>query len=90
MDCVGWVRVGDWPLPRTRAGALGSLQTQPDGEGFDRQDRLTAKLRADLDSDCEVFWKQETRRRLAELESGRVQAIPGDRVSDENRKTVGR
>jgi len=40
-------------------------------------DRLTTKLRAELDSDSELFWKQETRRRLVELESGRVQAICG-------------
>jgi putative addiction module component (TIGR02574 family) len=53
-------------------------------------DRLTAKLRAEVDPESEPLWKQETRRRLAELESGRVQAIPGDRVSDEIRKIVGR
>ena len=35
-------------------------------------------------------WRDETRRRLAELESGKVQAVPGDVVSERIRKIVGR
>ena len=53
-------------------------------------DRLTLTLHADADPEIEDSWKQETRRRLAELETGNVQAIPGDVVSDRVRKIVGR
>ncbi len=53
-------------------------------------DRLTFALHADIDSEIDQSWKQETRRRLAELESGRVRAVPGDDVSNRVRKIVGR
>ena len=53
-------------------------------------DRLTLTLHADADPEIEDSWKQETRRRLADLESGKVQAIPGDVVSSRIRKIVGR
>ncbi|MEI7733191.1 MAG: addiction module protein [Verrucomicrobiota bacterium] len=53
-------------------------------------DRLTTALYADRDSVIEDSWKQEARRRLAELESGSVEANPGDVVSDNIRKIVGR
>ena len=53
-------------------------------------DRLTLTLHADIEPEVEESWKQETRRRLADLESGKVQAIPGEVVSHRIRKIVGR
>ena len=53
-------------------------------------DRLTLTLQAGVAPEIEAAWKQETRRRLAELESGQVQPIPGDVVSARIRKIVGR
>lgn len=53
-------------------------------------DRLTLTLYDDVEPEIETAWKQETRRRLAELENGKVQAIPGDVVSSRIRKIVGR
>lgn len=53
-------------------------------------DRLTSALHMGIDSEIEESWKQETRRRLAELESGSVQAVPGDVVSHNIRGIVGR
>lgn len=53
-------------------------------------DRLTSALHTDVEPEIEAAWKQETRRRLAELESGQVQAIPGEVVSRRIRKIVGR
>jgi putative addiction module component (TIGR02574 family) len=47
-------------------------------------------LHTDVEPEIESAWKQETRRRLAELESGKVQAVPGDVVSSRIRKIVGR
>ena len=53
-------------------------------------DRLTSGLHADVEPEIEFAWKRETRRRLAELESGNVQAVPGEVVSSRIRKIVGR
>ena len=53
-------------------------------------DRLTSALHTDVEPGIESAWKQETRRRLAELESGKVQAVSGDMVSERIRKIVGR
>lgn len=41
------------------------------------------------DSAVQEAWDREIARRLAELESGKVQAIPGDQVMAEVRKLVG-
>ena len=38
----------------------------------------------------DAAWKQETRRRIAEIESGAVIGIPGEEVSDRIRKIVAR
>jgi putative addiction module component (TIGR02574 family) len=41
------------------------------------------------ESEVEAAWGREIDRRLAELESGQVQAIPGEQVMAEVRKIVG-
>jgi putative addiction module component (TIGR02574 family) len=53
-------------------------------------DRLTSALHTDVEPEIESAWKLETRRRLAELENGKLQAVPGDVVSRRIRKIVGR
>ena len=53
-------------------------------------DRLTSALHTGIEPEIESAWKQETRRRLAELENGKVQAVPGEVVSRRIRKIVGR
>jgi hypothetical protein len=40
-------------------------------------------LHGGIDPRVEEAWRQETRGRIAEIESGRVQGIPGDQVSAE-------
>lgn len=52
-------------------------------------DRLTEELRAS-DPEIEVAWRQEARRRLAEIENGAVQAVDGEEVSAHVRRIVGR
>jgi putative addiction module component (TIGR02574 family) len=42
------------------------------------------------DPGIDTAWKQETRRRVAEIESGAVTGIPGEEVSARIRKIVGR
>ena len=51
-------------------------------------DRLSQGLH--LSSGIEQSWKDETRRRVADIESGKVLGIPGPDVSDRIRKIVGR
>jgi putative addiction module component (TIGR02574 family) len=53
-------------------------------------DRLTLTLHQAIDPEIDDDWKQETRRRLAEIESGHVQAVPGEEVSARIRRIVGR
>jgi putative addiction module component (TIGR02574 family) len=53
-------------------------------------DRLTLSLYPTPDPEVESAWKTETRRRLAEIENGEVQEIPGNEVSDRVRRIVGR
>ena len=53
-------------------------------------DRLTLELHQTIDPSLEDAWKQETRRRVKEIESGSVQGVPGDDVSLRIRKIVGR
>ncbi len=51
--------------------------------------RLTEDLRAS-DQAIEEPWKQEVRRRLAEIENGTVPPTDGETVSARIRQTVGR
>jgi putative addiction module component (TIGR02574 family) len=53
-------------------------------------DRLTMSLHDATDSATEDAWKKETRRRVAEIESGKVRGVPGDEVSAHIRKIIGR
>ena len=47
------------------------------------------ELYTELEPEVEKAWGQEVERRLAELESGKVQAIPGEEVMARMRKIVG-
>lgn len=51
--------------------------------------RLEERLHS-IDPQIETAWRDEAHRRLAELQSGQVQAIPGDEVSARIRQIVGR
>ena len=53
-------------------------------------DRLTISLYETSDTGVEDAWKTETRRRIAEIENGEVQGIPGDEVSARVRRIIGR
>jgi putative addiction module component (TIGR02574 family) len=53
-------------------------------------DRLTLSLHETADPGVEEAWKKETRRRVAEIENGEVQGIPGDEVSARVRRIIGR
>lgn len=51
--------------------------------------RLTVELRAG-DAEIETSWKQEARRRLAEIEKDDTQSVDGELVSARIRQIVGR
>ena len=51
--------------------------------------RLAEELHTS-DPAINAAWEQETRRRLAEIESGNVQPVDGEAVSARIRHTVGR
>jgi len=51
--------------------------------------RLTEDLHA-ADPETEAAWKSEIDRRVQEIQSGKVQGIPGEEVSARIRKIIGR
>jgi putative addiction module component (TIGR02574 family) len=52
-------------------------------------DLLLAESFAQPDPEIDAAWRVETRRRIAEIESGKVQGIPGEQVMAELRQIVG-
>lgn len=53
-------------------------------------DRLLADTVSTPDADVEQAWKDETRRRIAEIESGPEPGVPGDEAMAQLRRIVGR
>ena len=53
-------------------------------------DRLAVELHGGIAPEIEESGRQETRRRIAEIESGRELGVPGAEVSARIRKIVGR
>ena len=53
-------------------------------------DSLNMKLHQGISPDVSAAWKQEARRRLAEIQDNVEQPVDGDEVSAEVRRIVGR
>lgn len=53
-------------------------------------DRLLAESFTPPDPDTDAVWKEEIRRRITDIESGREPGVDGDEVMAEVRKIVGR
>lgn len=51
--------------------------------------RLTEDLHAG-DQETEAAWKTEIDRRIEEIQSGKIQGVPGEEVSARIRKIIGR
>jgi putative addiction module component (TIGR02574 family) len=77
-------------MPMTLAQIVEEASHLPREQVAEVVDRLTSALHTGVEPEIESAWKQETRRRLAELENGKVQAVPGEVVSRRIRKIVGR
>ncbi len=52
-------------------------------------DQLLAECFARPDPEIDEAWRTETRRRVAEIQSGKVTGLPGEEVMSEVRKIVG-
>jgi putative addiction module component (TIGR02574 family) len=76
-------------VPLTLEQIVEETRHRPPEKVGELVDRLTEELHA-IDPGIEEAWKQETRRRLAEIENGTVQAVDGEEVSARIRRIVGR
>jgi hypothetical protein len=77
-------------MPMTLDQIIEEARRLPREQVADLVDRLILELHRTIDPSVEDAWKQETRRRLLEIERGDVRGIPGDEVSGRIRKIVGR
>jgi len=77
-------------MPMTPDQIIEEASHLPPDQVAEVVDRLMLTLDPATEPEDKVVWKQETRRRLMELESGQVEAIPGDAVSGRIRQIVGR
>jgi putative addiction module component (TIGR02574 family) len=77
-------------MPMTPDQIIEEASHWPHEQVAELVDRLMLTLDSVPDSEITAAWKQATRRRLTELEDGRVQAIPGEVVSHRIRQIVGR
>jgi putative addiction module component (TIGR02574 family) len=77
-------------MPMTADQIVQETGQWPPEQVMELVDRLTLKLHQTINPEAESVWKQEARRRLAEIETGKVQAVPGEDVSNKVRQIVGR
>lgn len=75
-------------MPMTLDQIVAETRHWPPSRVAELVDRLTTELQPD--TEVEAAWRAETRRRVAEIESGRVEGIPGEVVSNRVRQIVGR
>jgi putative addiction module component (TIGR02574 family) len=61
----------------------------PDDVFAELVDRMFLAHHGGIAPDVEAAWKKEIDRRLAEIESGQVQCVPGEEVMARVRKTIG-
>jgi len=76
-------------MPMTVEQIVEEARRWPSEKVSELMDRLSRDLHA-VDPEIDAAWKETTRRRLAEIESGQVQAVPGEEVSTRVRHIVGR
>jgi putative addiction module component (TIGR02574 family) len=62
----------------------------PPGQMAELFDVLLAETFAAPDAVTEAAWRQETQRRVAEIQDGRITGVPGEMVMAELRRIVGR
>lgn len=75
-------------MPMTLDQIVAETRQWPPSRVAELVDRLATELQPD--AEVETAWRAETRRRVAEIESGRVEGVPGEVVSARVRQLVGR
>jgi putative addiction module component (TIGR02574 family) len=75
-------------MPMTLEQIVEEARHLPDEQVVELMDRLSQRLH--LCPEIDESWKAETRRRVADIEAGRVQGISGLEVSAQIRRIVGR
>ena len=75
-------------MPMTLDQIVEEARRLPPEQVIELVDRLTEELH--VSPKIEAEWRAETRRRVAEIESGQETGIPGEVVSARIRRIVGR
>jgi putative addiction module component (TIGR02574 family) len=75
-------------MPMTLEQIVEEARQLPTAQVVELVDRLSQEL--NLSTDVEENWKKEIRQRLVDIETGRVQTIPGPEVSARVGRIVGR
>jgi len=77
-------------MPRKISEIVEEARQMPYGERAELIEQLIADSAKDIDPQIEKAWGDEALRRLAEMESGKVEPIPGEEVMARARKIIGR
>ena len=77
------------PVPMTLDQIVEEARHWPPEKVGELVGRLTEDLHAS-DPEIEAAWQTEIARRVEEIQSGKVQGVPGEEVSARIRKIVGR
>jgi len=76
-------------MPMTLQQIVSEARQLPAEQMNELMDQLLADCFARPDPEIAEAWRVETRRRVAEIQSGKVVGIPGEEVMSEVRKIVG-
>jgi hypothetical protein len=77
-------------MPLTVEQIVEETRKWPLGRLAQLVDSLSVELHQGVSSEVSAAWKQEARLRLAEIQEGVEHPVPGDEVSAEVRRIVGR
>jgi hypothetical protein len=77
-------------MPMTLDQIVEETSQWPEDAVADLVDRILLAKHGGLDPAVDTAWREESRRRLAELESGQVQGIPLEETLAKARQIVGR
>ena len=78
------------PMSLTLDQIVAEVRQLPREQSAELFDRLLAETGDTPDAEIEQAWKIETRRRIAEIESGAEPGVPGEEALAELRRIVGR
>ncbi len=77
-------------MPMSVEQIVSEARRLPREQAAELFDRLLVETVATPDPEIDLAWKQEIRRRIADIESGREDGVDGDKVMAELRQIVGR